>query len=1855
VVYIGTQPGTYTQSVDVGPATSYSFTTAVAGQLYCFAVSAYASGPVEGPRSQEVCGYSNQRPTLTNPGTQSSTAGQADSLQLVGNDPDGLSVTYSATGLPPGLSIGSSTGFISGTPTTGGNYSVTATAFDGALSASQTFSWDVAAGDTTAPTISITGPTSNTTYATTSATVNLSGTASDADGVTQVTWTNDRGGSGTATGTTSWSVTAIPLQSGANVLTVTARDAANNTRTDSLTVTYTAADTTVPAVSITGPTSSATFTTGTSPLALSGTASDNVGVTQVTWTNDRGGSGTATGTTAWSVSAITLQSGANVLTVTARDAAGNTSTDTLTVTYNAPDTTAPTTSITVPTSAATYTTTTSTVNMSGTATDAVGVTQVSWANSRGGNGTATGTNAWAVTGIPLLSGSNVITITARDAAGNNGIDTLTVTYNVPDTTNPAVTITGPTSSDTHATSASPLAVSGTASDNVGVTQVTWANDRGGSGTATGTTTWSASAISLLSGANVITVTARDAAGNTATDTITVTYTPPDTTAPTASITAPTSAATYTTTTSTLNVSGTASDAIGVTQVSWSNNRGGSGTATGTTAWSVSGITLLGGSNVITITARDAAGNNGTDTLTVTYNVPDTTNPAVTITGPTSSDTHATSTSSLAVSGTASDNVGVTQVSWTNDRGGSGNATGTTSWNASAISLLSGANVITITARDAAGNTATDTITVTYTPPDTSAPSVSITDPTSSATYVNATSTMTLSGTASDSVGVTQVTWTNNRGGSGTATGTTSWSTGTITLQDGSNTLTITARDAAGNAGTDVLTVTYDAPDTTAPAVSIAQPTSAATYSTSTTSVNVSGTASDARGVTQVTWSNDRGGNGTATGTASWSASGIALLLGDNVITITARDAAGNTATDTLTVAYAPPPLTLTNLTANRTAPQTVGTAVTFTATAAAGIAPYQYKWYVFDGTTWNALQTWSSGNTFTWTPASENSAYRVAVWIRNAGSTADSYDNAASNGSMAFPISPTPPPPAPLALTSLTANQSSPQQTGTAITFSAGATGGTTPYQYKWLVSDGTSTTVAQSWSTSSTFTWTPTTANPSYQVSVWARNANNSTDAAENANSVRSLPFAITAPPPQPLALTSLVANLTSPQRAGTPITFSASVTGGTAPHQFKWWVFDGSAWTMLQAWTTNNAYTWTPTGSMPNARIAVWVRSAGNTADAYENAASNGSIAFPITGGGNQQPAPLALTNLTANQSSPQQTGTAITFSAGATGGTTPYQYKWLVSDGTSTTVAQNWSTSSTFTWTPTTANPSYQVSVWARSGNNSTDAAENANSVGTVPFAITTPQQPQPQPLALTNLVANMTAPQRTGTSITFWANVTGGTAPHQFKWWLFDGSAWVVLQTWTTNNVYTWTPTSSMPNARIAVWVRNAGNTADAYENAASNGSIAFPISNGNQQPPAPLALTNLTANQSSPQQIGAAITFSAGATGGTTPYQYKWLVSDGTSTTVAQNWSASSTFTWTPTAANPSYQISVWARSGNNSMDAAENANSVRSLPFAITTPPQAPPLALTNLVANMTAPQRAGTSITFWANVTGGTAPHQFKWWVFDGSSWSVLQTWTTNNVYTWTPTSSMPNARIAVWVRNAGSTIDAYDNAASNGSIAFPISGGGNQQPPPPAALTLTGFSANLAAPQAVGTSVTFTASASGGTAPYQYKWLLYDGSTTSVLQNWTTSNTHTWTPSLANSAYRVTVWVRNSGSMGDSYDNGATATMPFTITPPAPPAPLLLTGIVSNLQSPQPVGSSITFAANVTGGSGSYQYKWWIFNGITWNVVQDWSTDRTFRWTATTAGSNYRVAVWVRNASSTIDAYDNPGSNGSIGFVIQ
>jgi len=97
--------------------------------------------------------------TVTSPGNQSSTLNTATSVQVHASDSAaGQTLSYSASGLPAGLSINSSTGLISGTPTAAGTSSVTVTVKDTTgASGSAAFTWNVG-------TVSTGGGTCHVTY-----------------------------------------------------------------------------------------------------------------------------------------------------------------------------------------------------------------------------------------------------------------------------------------------------------------------------------------------------------------------------------------------------------------------------------------------------------------------------------------------------------------------------------------------------------------------------------------------------------------------------------------------------------------------------------------------------------------------------------------------------------------------------------------------------------------------------------------------------------------------------------------------------------------------------------------------------------------------------------------------------------------------------------------------------------------------------------------------------------------------------------------------------------------------------------------------------------------------------------------------------------------------------------------------------------------------------------------------------------------------------------------------------------------------------------------------------------------------------------------------------------------------------------------------------------------------------------------------------------------------------------------------------------------------------------------------------------------------------------------------------------
>src|SRR5204863_285514 len=88
----------------------------------------------------------NRAPLVTTPADRTDAEAAVINLAVTASDPDGDALTYSATGLPAGLTINATTGVISGTLsyTSAGIFSVTVSAADGtAMTTSPAFTWAV--------------------------------------------------------------------------------------------------------------------------------------------------------------------------------------------------------------------------------------------------------------------------------------------------------------------------------------------------------------------------------------------------------------------------------------------------------------------------------------------------------------------------------------------------------------------------------------------------------------------------------------------------------------------------------------------------------------------------------------------------------------------------------------------------------------------------------------------------------------------------------------------------------------------------------------------------------------------------------------------------------------------------------------------------------------------------------------------------------------------------------------------------------------------------------------------------------------------------------------------------------------------------------------------------------------------------------------------------------------------------------------------------------------------------------------------------------------------------------------------------------------------------------------------------------------------------------------------------------------------------------------------------------------------------------------------------------------------------------------------------------------------------------
>jgi hypothetical protein len=200
------------------------------------------------------------------------------------------------------------------------------------------------------------------------------------------------------------------------------------------------------------------------------------------------------------------------------------------------------------------------------------------------------------------------------------------------------------------------------------------------------------------------------------------------------------------------------------------------------------LVLSTGTNTITTVATDLAGSQATDTRIITL---DQTAPSLTITTP--ADNSYTNQATNTLAGTVE--AGATLVRSLNS-GPTVTIVYSGATYTESLNLASGTNTINVTAGDPAGNTNTLHRTITF---DNASPSLAIEQPPHDT--ISSSATITISGTVSDLTAVSLLVTcpTASVGVVSTPTPTT-WSVVLTNLQQGTNSITVTAADQAGNTG-----------------------------------------------------------------------------------------------------------------------------------------------------------------------------------------------------------------------------------------------------------------------------------------------------------------------------------------------------------------------------------------------------------------------------------------------------------------------------------------------------------------------------------------------------------------------------------------------------------------------------------------------------------------------------------------------------------------------------------------------------------------------------------------------------------------------------------------------------------------------------------------------------------------------------------------------------------------------------------------------------------------------------------------------------------------------------------------------
>ncbi len=273
------------------------------------------------------------------------------------------------------------------------------------------------------------------------------------------------------------------------------------------------------------------------------------------------------------------------------------------------------------------------------------------------------------------------------------------------------------------------------------------------------------------------------------------------------------------------------------------------------------------------------------------------------------------------------------------------------------------------------------------------------------------------------------------------------------------------------------------------------------------------------------------------------------------------------------------------------------------------------------------------------------------------------------------------------------------------------------------------------------------------------------------------------------------------------------------------------------------------------------------------------------------------------------------------------------------------------------------------------------------------------------------------------------------------------------------------------------------------------------------------LVNVSTISATSINLGSSIKLTAKATGGTAPYKYRYYCKPaGTkSYTALTNVTTSATYTYKPAKAiTYSYAVKI-----------ADAKGKIVTKFFTV----KVNPAALKNVSTISATSINLGSSIKLTAKATGGTAPYKYRYYCKPAGtkSYTALTNVTTSATYTYKPAKAITYS-YAVKIADAkGKIVTKFFTVKVNPAALKNVS-------------TISATSINL------GSSIKLTAKATGGTAPYKYRFYCKPAGAKSytALTDVTTSATYTYKPARA-ITYSYAVKIADA--------KGKTATKYFTV----------------------------------------------------------------------------------------------------------